>query len=287
MRTDYTETQSGSESGLASSTLTRASAHSAPTPAAALDQRRPSPAHPRKASRPGVTCTRSPVRTTSGTPSRSRASSRSTRPRRPRRRSRCRIRAAVSTRAGPVPGSSRARQEASTWAPPRATVTPASPRTPSRPPVQWAPPGALPAAARRARTASWRARPSRERSPSTRRTVPVRARARTSTVSADSTAPTTTIQCNAAACFSGTYYTSAPVHVTLSADDGSGSGVQKIRYTTDGTNPSPVNGSDYSGTIDVASTTTIKFRAYDNPRQRGSRRVAGRPARRHASQPCR
>ena len=54
------------------------------------------------------------------------------------------------------------------------------------------------------------------------------------------------------------------MHVTLSADDGSGSGVQKIRYTTDGTNPSPVNGSDYSGTIDVASTTTIKFRAYDN-----------------------
>ena len=84
------------------------------------------------------------------------------------------------------------------------------------------------------------------------------------TVSADSTAPTTTVQCNAAACLSGTYYTSAPVHVTLSADDGSGSGVQKIRYTTDGTNPSPVNGSDYSGTIDVASTTTIKFRAYDN-----------------------
>src|SRR6185312_9367903 len=84
------------------------------------------------------------------------------------------------------------------------------------------------------------------------------------TVSADSTAPTTAIQCNAAACLSGTYYTSAPVHVTLSADDGSGSGVQKIRYTTDGTNPSPVNGSDYSGTIDVASTTTIKFRAYDN-----------------------
>jgi hypothetical protein len=84
------------------------------------------------------------------------------------------------------------------------------------------------------------------------------------TVSADSTAPTTTIQCNAAACFSGTYYASAPVHVTLSADDGSGSGVEKIRYTTDGTNPSPINGSDYSGTIDVASTTTIKFRAYDN-----------------------
>ena len=84
------------------------------------------------------------------------------------------------------------------------------------------------------------------------------------TVSADSTAPTTTTQCNAAACLSGTYYTSAPVHVTLSANDGSGSGVQKIRYTTDGTDPSPVNGSDYSGTIDVASTTTIKFRAYDN-----------------------
>ncbi len=84
------------------------------------------------------------------------------------------------------------------------------------------------------------------------------------TVTADSTAPTTTIQCNAAVCLNGTYYTSAPVTVTLSGNDGGGSGVQKIRYTTDGSDPSPVNGSDYVGALSVNSTTTVKFRAYDN-----------------------
>src|SRR5207244_4290015 len=84
------------------------------------------------------------------------------------------------------------------------------------------------------------------------------------TVSADSAAPTTTILCSAAACLNGTYYTSAPVSVTLSANDGAGSGVQKIRYTTDGTDPTPVNGSDYSGAISINSTATVKFRAYDN-----------------------
>jgi hypothetical protein len=82
-------------------------------------------------------------------------------------------------------------------------------------------------------------------------------------VNADSTAPTTSIQCNSAACSAG-YYTSTPVQVTLSANDGSGSGVQKIRYTTDGTDPSPVNGSDYVAAIGINSTTTVKFRAYDN-----------------------
>ena len=52
--------------------------------------------------------------------------------------------------------------------------------------------------------------------------------------------------------------------MTLSANDGAGSGVQKIRYTTDGTDPTPVNGSDYSGAISINSTATVKFRAYDN-----------------------
>ena len=84
------------------------------------------------------------------------------------------------------------------------------------------------------------------------------------TVTADSAAPTTTAQCNGAACLNGTYYTSAPVSVTLSGNDGAGSGVQKIRYTTDGTDPTPVNGSDYSGAISINSTATVKFRAYDN-----------------------
>jgi hypothetical protein len=82
-------------------------------------------------------------------------------------------------------------------------------------------------------------------------------------VTADSTAPSTTIQCNGAACQAG-YYTSSPVTVTLSANDGAGSGVQKIRYTTDGTDPTPVNGSDYVGALSINTTATVKFRAYDN-----------------------
>ena len=51
----------------------------------------------------------------------------------------------------------------------------------------------------------------------------------------DTTAPTSTIACNGAAC-AGTY--SAAVTVTLSAtDDPGGSGVAGIYYTTDGTDP--------------------------------------------------
>ena len=86
--------------------------------------------------------------------------------------------------------------------------------------------------------------------------------AATFTVGSDSSAPTTSVQCNSAACIAG-YYLSAPVSVTLSAVDG-GSGVQKIRYTTDGSAPTAVNGSDYTGAISVNATTTVKFRAYDN-----------------------
>ena len=83
-------------------------------------------------------------------------------------------------------------------------------------------------------------------------------------VVSDVTPPTTTIECNGATC-QGTYYTSAPVSVSLSADDGpTGSGVDVIRYTLDGSDPTPVNGFDYVAPIDVFGTTTVKFRAYDN-----------------------
>ena len=76
----------------------------------------------------------------------------------------------------------------------------------------------------------------------------------------DSTPPTTSIQCDGAACNAG-YYSSSPVSVTLSADDGpTGAGVDVIRYTIDGTDPSPINGADYVGAIDIFTTTTVKFR---------------------------
>jgi peptidoglycan/xylan/chitin deacetylase (PgdA/CDA1 family) len=82
----------------------------------------------------------------------------------------------------------------------------------------------------------------------------------------DPAAPSSQISCNGAACQSSLY--AGPVSVTLSANDTGGSGVsgiQNIRYTTDGSNPtesSPV----YAGPISVGSTTTIKFRAEDNAR---------------------
>jgi archaellum component FlaF (FlaF/FlaG flagellin family) len=79
----------------------------------------------------------------------------------------------------------------------------------------------------------------------------------------DTTPPTSTIACNGAACSSSTY--SAAVSVTLSAiDNPGGSGVAEIVYTTDGSDPSLTNGTTYSAAFSVASTTTVKYRAYDN-----------------------
>jgi hypothetical protein len=53
--------------------------------------------------------------------------------------------------------------------------------------------------------------------------------------------------------------------VSLSATDNpGGSGVASIRYTTDGSDPSLTNGPVYTGTFSVGTTTTVKYRAYDN-----------------------
>jgi peptidoglycan/xylan/chitin deacetylase (PgdA/CDA1 family) len=79
----------------------------------------------------------------------------------------------------------------------------------------------------------------------------------------DTVAPTSTIKCNAVAC-GGTFYTST-VSVTLNAaDNGGGSGVASIRYTTDGTDPTATNGTVYSGAFSLSSTTSVKYRAFDN-----------------------
>jgi Bacterial Ig domain/Polysaccharide deacetylase/Chitobiase/beta-hexosaminidase C-terminal domain len=76
----------------------------------------------------------------------------------------------------------------------------------------------------------------------------------------DSAAPSSTINCNGAACSSGTY--GAAVSVSLSATD-SGSGVSEIRYTTDGSDPTSASPL-YSSPFSVTTTTTVKYRAWDD-----------------------
>jgi peptidoglycan/xylan/chitin deacetylase (PgdA/CDA1 family) len=76
----------------------------------------------------------------------------------------------------------------------------------------------------------------------------------------DSTAPVTSITCNDAACSTGWYRN--PVSVALSATD-VGSGVDKILYTTDGTEPDIGNGTVYSGPFTLGTSATVKYRAYD------------------------
>ncbi|MFL5913362.1 MAG: beta strand repeat-containing protein [Gaiellaceae bacterium] len=58
----------------------------------------------------------------------------------------------------------------------------------------------------------------------------------------------------------------SPVSVTLSGDDGTGSGVKFIKYTTDGSDPTvPANNPQtYSGPISISSTSTVKYFAEDN-----------------------
>ena len=81
-------------------------------------------------------------------------------------------------------------------------------------------------------------------------------------IAADTTPPSSTIDCNGGNCASS-YYGSA-VSVSLHATDGSGSGVASVRYTTDGSDPTATAGSVYGGSFSVASTTTVKYRAFDN-----------------------
>ncbi|MDX6543406.1 MAG: hypothetical protein QOK32_1009, partial [Gaiellaceae bacterium] len=81
------------------------------------------------------------------------------------------------------------------------------------------------------------------------------------TVTADGTAPSTSIACNAGACPAG-WFTTSPVSVVLSASDG-GSGVDHIAYSTDGSDPT-AGGTTYSGALTIAATTTVRYAAYDN-----------------------
>ena len=82
-------------------------------------------------------------------------------------------------------------------------------------------------------------------------------------VTEDSTAPTASILCNGAACSAG-WYTASPVSVTLAAPD-AGAGLDQIRYTTDGTDPTILTGAVYAGafTVGAEGVTTVKYRAFD------------------------
>ncbi len=75
----------------------------------------------------------------------------------------------------------------------------------------------------------------------------------------DASLPTSSLQCDAGAC--ATWYEN-PVSVTLSASD-TGSGLNEIRYTTDGSDPTATTGTVYSGAFIVSVTTEIRFRAFD------------------------
>lgn len=85
------------------------------------------------------------------------------------------------------------------------------------------------------------------------------------TLQIDSTAPTTTVSCNSAACSTG-WYTAVPVSVKLSAkDNNNGSGVKATTYTTDGTNPQTSSTAiAYTGPFNVSQTTTVKYYSIDN-----------------------
>ena len=83
----------------------------------------------------------------------------------------------------------------------------------------------------------------------------------TALIQIDSVAPTSSIRCAGAICPST--YSNAPLSVNLAATDSGGSGVDAIRYTTDGSTPSPTNGTAFTTDFTVSSTTTVKYRAYD------------------------
>jgi hypothetical protein len=85
---------------------------------------------------------------------------------------------------------------------------------------------------------------------------------RTETIRIDPTAPVSSITCNTGACVDGFY--AGAVSVELSATDAGGSGVLDIRYTTDGSDPTTTDGKSYIGAFSVSTSTTVKFRAYDN-----------------------
>ncbi len=79
---------------------------------------------------------------------------------------------------------------------------------------------------------------------------------KTETYTIDTTAPTVT-----ASPAGGSYGTT--VAVTLTCDDGTGSGCASIHYTTDGSDPTPAS-TAYTAPISIAADATLKFIGVDN-----------------------
>ena len=98
---------------------------------------------------------------------------------------------------------------------------------------------------------------------------------KTQLVTVDSTAPATTITCDAVPCSGGWY--SGDVQVGLSATD-AGVGLKEIRYTTDGSTPSPTSNL-YSSPFSVASSRDGQVPGVRQSQQRLGGRLAARPDR--------
>ena len=80
----------------------------------------------------------------------------------------------------------------------------------------------------------------------------------------DTTAPTVTAGLSPAANGAG-WNNSSPVQVTLTSGDGAGSGVQRVYYTTDGSDPvSSGTATTYALPFNLNATTTLRFHAVDN-----------------------
>ncbi|MEA2149546.1 MAG: hypothetical protein QOD69_1376 [Solirubrobacteraceae bacterium] len=79
----------------------------------------------------------------------------------------------------------------------------------------------------------------------------------------DTTAPSVSAQPTPAPTGAG-WHTSGPVLVGLSAADGTGSGIDRIRYTTDLTDPrSSASASDYESALAIGSDTAVRYSATD------------------------
>jgi peptidoglycan/xylan/chitin deacetylase (PgdA/CDA1 family) len=79
-------------------------------------------------------------------------------------------------------------------------------------------------------------------------------------VAIDTTAPAVSATCNGAAC-SGVWQ-NGPASIALSATD-AGVGVDRIVYTTDGSEPSASNGTVYAAPFQVLASATVRYRAFD------------------------